>query len=117
MKRTTWLVGLLALYFAPPAHAHVGNKDVFEQINAGPYTLYVTIRTPTVIPGVATLEVRSSSKSGATVQSIRITPLPLTGEASLHPPTARPNARLSRRSRILHGLALAHGLGILAGSS
>jgi hypothetical protein len=65
----------------------VGNKDVFEQINAGPYTLFVTIRTPTVIPGVATVEVRVS---GGAVQSIQITPLPLTGEASLHPPAADP---------------------------
>ena len=40
------------------ARAHVGSKDVFEQVDAGPYRLYVTIRTPTVIPGVAAIEVR-----------------------------------------------------------
>jgi hypothetical protein len=72
---------LLAL----PARAHVGGKDVFEQIDAGPYKLFVTVRMPTVIPGVATLEVRSS---GAAVDSIRITPVPLTGEASKHPPAS-----------------------------
>ena len=33
---------------------------MFEQINAGPYKLFVTVRTPTVIPGVATIEVRTS---------------------------------------------------------
>ncbi len=50
------------------AHAHVGSKDVFETINAGPYKLYVTVRMPNVIPGVATVEVRSS---GANVSGIQ----------------------------------------------
>ena len=68
-----------------PAYAHIGSKDVYEEVNAGPYKLFVTIRTPNVIPGVATIEVRSS---GATVSSIGITPTPLTGEASKHPPTS-----------------------------
>jgi hypothetical protein len=83
------LLLLLLCAFVPPsrAHAHVGSKDVFEQVDAGPYKLFVTIRTPTVIPGVATVEVRSS---GATVKNIHITPLPITGEASKHPPTSDP---------------------------
>ena len=58
---------------------------MYEQVNAGPYKLFVTIRTPNVIPGVATIEVRSS---GAVVNSIRVTPTPLTGEASKHPPSS-----------------------------
>src|SRR5271154_821408 len=79
------LVGL----FAVPqiSHAHVGSKDVFQQVEAGPYKLFVTIRMPTVIPGVATVEVRST---GAPVSGIHITPLPITGEASKHPPTSDP---------------------------
>ena len=82
------LIALVCILAAPrPADAHVGSKDVFEQVNAGPYKLFVTIRMPTVIPGVATVEVRSS---GASISNIRITPLPLTGEASKHPPTADP---------------------------
>ena len=82
------LLSILCLYAAPhPAHAHVGSKDVFEQVNAGPYKLFITIRMPTVIPGVASVEVRSS---GATVRNIHITPLPITGEASKHPPTSDP---------------------------
>jgi hypothetical protein len=76
---------LLSLGLALPAHAHIGSKDVYEQVNAGPYKLFVTIRPPNVIPGVATIEVRSS---GAAVSSIRITPTPLTGEASKHPPSS-----------------------------
>jgi hypothetical protein len=67
-----------------PAYAHVGSKDVFEEVAAGPYKLYVTIRPPTVIPGVAGVEVRAI---GAPVQAVDITPMPMTGEASTHPPT------------------------------
>ncbi len=67
------------------AEAHVGSKDVFQQMTAGPYKLFVTVRMPNVIPGVANVEVRST---GAAVSSIEITPLPLTGEGSTHPPTA-----------------------------
>ncbi len=75
---------LCTLSIPRTAQAHVGSKDVFETVDAGPYKLYVTIRMPTVIPGVAAVEVRSS---GANVSSIHITPLPITGEASKHPPT------------------------------
>jgi hypothetical protein len=86
------LTFLVSLVVAAPAYAHVGSKDVYEEVTAGPYKLFVTIRTPNVIPGVATVEVRSS---GASVSSIHITPTPLTGEASKHPPTSdamRPSA-------------------------
>lgn len=69
----------------PASWAHVGSKDVFETVHAGPYTLYVTVRPPNVIPGVATVEVRSS---GAAITSLKVTPLPVTGEASKHPPAA-----------------------------
>src|ERR1700685_1104354 len=79
-------IGFLVLLLAAlPALAHIGSKDVFEEVNAGPYKLFVTIRTPKVIPGVATIEVRSS---GATIRSLRITPTPLTGEAAKHPPSS-----------------------------
>jgi TRAP-type C4-dicarboxylate transport system permease small subunit len=85
------LLLLLSILTIPrTAYAHVGSKDVFETVDAGPYKLYVTIRMPTVIPGVATVEVRSS---GANVSGIHITPLPITGEASKHPPTSDPMTR------------------------
>ena len=79
------LVWLLLLIATPMAWAHVGSKDVFETVNAGPYTLYVTVRPPNVIPGVATVEVRSS---GAQVTGLQVTPLPIAGEAAKHPPAA-----------------------------
>jgi hypothetical protein len=88
-----WMLAfLVSLVVAVPAYAHVGSKDVYEEVTAGPYKLFVTIRTPNVIPGVATVEVRSS---GASIGSLRITPTPLTGEASKHPPSSdamRPSA-------------------------
>jgi len=88
MKHLRWRMALAVvamLGVVAPAHAHVGNKDVFEQVEAGPYKLFVTIRPPNVIPGVAGIEVRSS---GSVVESIAVTPTPLTGEASKHPPSS-----------------------------
>jgi hypothetical protein len=75
---------LVALLFTGSAHAHVGNKDIYQTVTVGAYKLFITIRTPLVIPGIATVEVRSS---GAPIRNLTITPLPLTGEASKHPPT------------------------------
>ena len=82
-----WLSLLVCLcgFAVPSAYAHIGSKDVFEQIASGPYKFFVTIRPPTVVPGVAVVEVRIA---GPAVSSLSITPIPLTGEASLHPPTA-----------------------------
>ncbi len=88
IKSPAWKrISLLLLLCLLPqvAHAHVGSKDVFEQVTAGPYKLLVTIRMPNVIPAVATVEVRST---GAPITALHITPMPITGEASKHPPTA-----------------------------
>jgi hypothetical protein len=85
VSRLRLLAFFISLLVAVPAYAHIGSKDVYEEVSAGPYKLFVTIRTPNVIPGVATIEVRSS---GAQIRSIGITPTPLTGEASKHPPTS-----------------------------
>jgi len=80
------LLIVLSLIFltTTPAHAHLGSKDIFEQVTAGPYNLFITIRPPVVIPGVATVEVRAT---GAPITTLSITPTPLTGEAANHPPT------------------------------
>ncbi len=86
MSWTRNLCVLLALgIFAPSAWAHLGSKDVFETVDSGPYHLAVTVRPPLVIPGVATVEVQAS---GPAVTELRITPIPLTGEASKHPPSS-----------------------------
>ncbi len=63
--------------------AHVGSPDVFYEGQAGPYRLLVTIRTPTVIPGVAEIEVRSAAND---VDTIHIVPTPLTGPGAKFAP-------------------------------
>lgn len=76
-----FLVALTAL--TGPAAAHIGSPDIYLDGNAGPYRLFVTIRPPIVIPGVAELEVRSAS-SGVT--EIRAVPLPMTGPGARFAP-------------------------------
>ena len=51
----------LFIAMASAALAHVGSPDVFYEGDAGPYRLLVAIRPPVVIPGVAEVEVRSTS--------------------------------------------------------
>jgi hypothetical protein len=75
----------LLIIAAGGASAHVGSPDIFLEGSAGPYPMFVTIRPPTVIPGVAEIEIRCASPD---VQAMRITPMPMVGEASKHPPTA-----------------------------
>lgn len=86
VRRTRRICVLLLLLLLPfAARAHVGSKDVFQTVHAGPYTLNVVIRPPEVIPGVAMVEVHA--ELGPSISGLSITPLPLTGEASLHPPS------------------------------
>ncbi len=84
------LVWVLTGFFVHPAWAHVGSPDIYAEGEAGPYRLLVTVRPPQVIPGVAEIEVRAvgTGPDGASVTGIQIAPIPLTGEASLHPPVA-----------------------------
>src|SRR5215510_2541570 len=63
-------------------HAHVGSADVFYEGDAGPYHLFVTVRLPQVIPGVAEIQVRSASPD---VQTIRVVLFRLSGLGSKFP--------------------------------
>jgi hypothetical protein len=74
----------LLLILALPAQAHVGSPDVFLDANAGPYRLFVTVRVPQVIPGIAQIEIRSASND---VREIKIAPMQLTGPGSQYAPT------------------------------
>jgi hypothetical protein len=74
----------VVLLVAGPLAAHVGSPDVFFEGKAGPYSLFVTVRLPQVIPGVAEVQVRSESPD---VQTIQIVPLRLTGQGSKFAPT------------------------------
>lgn len=78
--------GSLALLLAGalPAHAHVGSPDVFYEGSAGPYRLFVTVRVPQVVPGIAEIQIRSESRD---VQAIRVVPMRLAGPGSNLPPT------------------------------
>jgi hypothetical protein len=70
---------LLVLFASSSVYAHVGSPDVYYEGDAGPYHLFVTIRLPQVIPGVAEFQVRSASPD---VQSVQVVVLRLTGPGS-----------------------------------
>ncbi|MGB9244840.1 MAG: hypothetical protein WCC03_15930 [Candidatus Acidiferrales bacterium] len=76
-----WLV--LAILIAGPLAAHIGSPDVFFQGDAGPYHLVVSIRTPQMIPGIAEIQIRSSTPG---VKQVKIVPLYIVGEGSKYPP-------------------------------
>jgi hypothetical protein len=73
----------LAILIAGPLAAHIGSPDVFFQGDAGPYHLVVSIRTPQMIPGVAEIQIRSSTPG---VKQLKIVPLYIVGEGSKYPP-------------------------------
>jgi hypothetical protein len=64
--------------------AHVGSSDVYCEGDAGPYHLYVTVRVPQVIPGVAEIQIRAASND---VRTIEIVPMRLSGAGSNLLPT------------------------------
>src|SRR5579883_2402896 len=68
---------------AAPALAHVGSPDVYFDGDAGPYQVAVTVRVPQVIPGVAEIDVRSTTPD---VTGVDVVPLRLTGPGSELPP-------------------------------
>jgi len=75
---------LLLCLFAATASAHVGSPDVFYEGDAGPYHVFVAIRSPDVIPGIATIEIRTTADD---VRSMSVVPMRLTGPGSELPPT------------------------------
>src|SRR5947199_10807718 len=69
----------LLIAFAFVAFAHVGSPDIYLDGQAGPYKLFITIRPPTVIPGVAQIEVRAQSSG---VKQLRVVRMPLNKAAA-----------------------------------
>jgi hypothetical protein len=100
MKMRALSICMALLLCAPVAHAHVGSPDVYAEGAAGPYKLFVVVRPPLVIPGVADIEVRSET---AGVEAIMITPVPLTGDASKHPPVPEAMTRPSNDKQFFTG--------------
>jgi hypothetical protein len=80
--------------------AHVGSPDVFLDAPAGPYRLLVTVRPPHAIPGVADVEVRSTT---ADVRDVRIVPLPLTGPGAEFAPVPDRAVRSSEDPQLFTG--------------
>jgi hypothetical protein len=83
MKKLASFIFLLLLPLASPAH--VNSPDVYFDGFAGPYHLLVTLRPPTVVPGVAQVEVRSVAND---VNEIKILPLRMIGPGAKMAPTA-----------------------------
>ena len=66
-----------------PVGAHLGSPDVFLEGHAGPYRLLVTVRPPLAIPGVADVEVLTTSED---VREVHIVPMPLRGDGAKFAP-------------------------------
>src|SRR5215467_3233692 len=79
------LTSLCVLLATTTVHAHVGSADVYYEGDAGPYHLFVTVRLPQIIPGIAEMQVRSASPD---VETIHVVLLRLSGPGSKFPPTA-----------------------------
>jgi len=79
-------IALLAIVLAGvlSMRAHVGSPDVYCEGDAGPYHLFVTVRLPQVIPGVAEIQIRSATNE---VRRVEIVPMRLSGAGSNLPPT------------------------------
>lgn len=80
--------------------AHVGSPDVYFEGVAGPYHLYVTVRVPQVIPGIAEIEVRSAEND---VERIEIVPMRLSGPGSNFPPTPDVAERSKQDAQFFRG--------------
>src|SRR5579859_2293421 len=80
LLKTTFISILL---LTSSAFAHVGSPDVYYEGDAGPYHLFVTVRVPQVIPGVAEIQVRSQSDD---IHKMSLVLLTLTGAGSSLPP-------------------------------
>jgi hypothetical protein len=75
LRLIAWILIAGGLGFLSPtrAAAHVGSPDIYADGNAGPYRVFVTIRPPLVIPGVAEIEVRTVA-GGPAVPVSRLRP-------------------------------------------
>ncbi len=100
MKRGIQTICWVIVLSSTVAYAHVGSPDVYADGQAGPYQLSIVVRPPLVIPGVAEIDVRTET---AGVDRITITPIPLVGEASKHPPVPDAMQRPSKDPQFFSG--------------
>ena len=59
---------------------------MFLDGQAGPYRVFVTVRPPHAVPGIADVEVLLTSSDVNVVRDVRIVPLPLTGPGAQFAP-------------------------------
>ena len=80
------MIAVLAIVLAAALSlsAHVGSPDVYCEGDAGPYHLFVTVRVPQVIPGIAEIQIRCATNDA---RAIQIVPMRLSGAGSNYPPT------------------------------
>ena len=97
-RRALAAIFIVAAATAPAAH--VGSPDVFVDAHAGPYRAYVTVRPPTVIPGVADIEVLIANGDAA---EVHIVPTPLAGAAARFAPTPDRAERATENPRRFSG--------------
>jgi hypothetical protein len=89
-RRVLVLLVAACCAMAGTVQAHVGSPDVYVDGVAGPYRLFVTIRPPYAVPGVAEIDVRIPTTG---VEHVSVVPLPLTGPGAALPPVADAAAR------------------------
>ena len=92
-RRRSWIAlaaFVAALALQPSVAAHVGSPDVFLDGLAGPYRLFVTVRPPYAIPGVADVGILTTADD---VRDVHIVPLPLSGPGAQFAPVADRAAR------------------------
>ena len=99
-RRTAVVVLLVAAALQSPVGAHLGSPDVFLESHAGPYRLLVTVRPPIAIPGVADVDVLTTSGD---VREVHIVPLPLTGDGAKFAPVADRAVRSSDDPKLFTG--------------
>lgn len=91
---------MLVFLTALALSAHVGSPDVYFEGDAGPYRLYVTVRVPQVIPGIAEIQIRSATND---VENVEIVPMRLSGAGSNLPPTPDVAVRSKQAAQFFTG--------------
>jgi hypothetical protein len=91
----------ICVFLLPMAStAHVNSPDVYYDGYAGPYHLLVTLRPPSVVPGVAQIQIRSVSND---VNEIKILPLRMIGVGARMAPLPDPAKRSADDPQLFTG--------------
>jgi hypothetical protein len=100
--RRSWAIAVFVatILLQRSASAHIGSPDVFLDGQAGAYRVFVTVRPPHAVPGIADVEVLTTSSD---VHDVRIVPLPLTGPGAEFAPTADVATRSPGDPRLFTG--------------